>query len=230
MHRCFCRILAVLLCLMIFSSSSLFAQPEESVLPALQEDSLYRLNRYDVLNIVILGFSTQENDLGLNDVMIGPDGFVNLPYAGSVRLSGLTVDEATVLLRQRLGEYIKIPGMTVMVKTYGPRKVYVVGEVKNPGIYDLSWDRMSVISAISSAGGISLKGRTKEIHVVRMVDGKAVSQKVNYKNLTRKGDLSQNMALQDGDLVYVPHSGKIDFNTDIMPFVNVFLLYKAATD
>ena len=228
MHRCFCRVLSIFLCIMILGTGSLFAEPETPVLPALQQDSdVYRLNRYDVLNIVILGMP---DILGFTDIMIGPDGFVNLPYAGSVRLSGLTVAEATKLLTDKLGEYIKIPGMTIMVKTYGPRKVYVVGEVKNPGIYDLSWDRMNIISAISSAGGIALKGRTKEIHVVRLVDGQVVSQKVNYRNLTRKGDLSQNISLQDGDLVYVPHSGKIDFNTDIMPFVNAYLLYKAATN
>lgn len=228
MRRCLCRVLSVLLCIMIFGSGSLFAEPEAPVLPAQQQDnSVYRLNRYDVLNIVILGMP---DILGFTDIMVGPDGFVNLPYAGSVKLGGLTVSEATALLTEKLGEYIKIPGMTIMVKSYGPRKVYVVGEVNKPGIYDLSWDRMNIISAISSAGGIALKGRTKEIRVVRLVDGEVVSQKVNYRNLTRKGDLSQNISLQDGDLVYVPHSGKIDFNTDIMPFVNAYLLYKAATN
>lgn len=229
MRRCLCRSLAALLCIMIFSTGSLFAGPEGPVLPdqPQQDHSVYRLNRYDVLNIVILGMP---DILGFSDIMIGPDGFVNLPYAGSVKLSDLTIPEATSLLTERLGEYIKIPSMTIMVKTYGPRKVYVVGEVNKPGIYDLSWERMDIISALSSAGGIALKGRTKEIHVVRLVDGKAVSYKVNYKQLVRKGDLSQNIPLQDGDLIYVPNSGKIDFNTDIMPFVNVYLLYKAATN
>ena len=229
MNRCLCRSVAALLCIMIFSTGSLFAEPEGPVLPVQpqQDHSVYRLNRYDVLNIVILGMP---DILGFSDIMIGPDGFVNLPYAGSVKLSDLTVPEATRLLTERLGEYIKIPSMTIMVKTYGPRKVYVVGEVNKPGIYDLSWDRLDIISALSSAGGIALKGRTKEIHVVRLVDGQAVSHKVNYKQLVRKGDLSQNIPLQDGDLIYVPNSGKIDFNTDIMPFVNVYLLYKAATN
>lgn len=227
MRRYFCRVLAVSLCLMIFGSSSLFARSEGAVLPVHQEDSLYRLNRYDVLNIVILGMP---DALGFNNIMVGPDGFVNLPYAGSLRLSGLTIAEASSVLSEKLGEYIKIPGMTLMVTNYGPRKVYVVGEVNKPGIYDLSWDRMNVISALSSAGGIALKGRTKEIRIVRMLDGQVESQTINYKNLTRKGDLSQNIPLRDGDMVYVPHSGKIDFNTDIMPFVNMYFLYRAATD
>ena len=229
MRRCLYRSVAALLCIMIFSAGSVFAGPEGPVLPVQpqQDHSVYRLNRYDVLNIVILGMP---DILGFSDIMIGPDGFVNLPYAGSVKLSSLTIPEATSLLTERLGEYIKIPGMTIMVKTYGPRQVYVVGEVNKPGIYDLSWERLDIISALSSAGGIALKGRTKEIHVVRLVDGEAVSYKVNYKQLVRKGDLSQNIPLQDGDLIYVPKSNKIDFNTDIMPFVNVYLLYKAATN
>lgn len=221
------RVVAGLLCMFILGTSSLYAYAQQPVMPTPQQrDELYRLSRYDVMNIAILG---QPNALGYSSIMVGPDGFVNLPYAGSIKLSGLTIDEATDVLTEKLGEYIKIPGMTLMVTNYGPRKVYVVGEVRNPGIYDLSWDRLNVIAAIASAGGIALKGRTKNLQLVRVVDGEVVTKSFDYKALTRKGDVSQNLLLADGDMIYVPRSGKVDFNTDVMPFVNMYFLYRAAT-
>ncbi|MCE5286386.1 MAG: polysaccharide export protein [Pelosinus sp.] len=220
--------------------------------PSTQASSDYRLSKYDVLNIVIMGFSdthftnssaaastaglangsgnNANVTLGANDIMIGPDGYVNLPYAGSVKLAGLTIPEATDLLSERLGEYIRIPGMTIIVKQYGMRKVYVMGEVSKQGIYALSSEYMNVFAAISSAGGISKRGRPKHIAVVRMVDGKMQMQEVNFDRFIQKHDGSQNLALQDGDMVYVPRSNKIDLNEDIMPLVNSFAVFRSLTN
>lgn len=209
----------------------------------------YRLSKYDVLNIVIVGFSDQifssssntsyetagtigqvKTSNSLNDIVIGPDGYVNLPYAGTVKLAGLTISEANTILTEKLGEYIKIPSMAVMVKQYGPRKVYVMGEVAKQGVYSLSSEYMNVFAALSSAGGITKRGRPKHIAVVRTVDGKMQMQEVNFDRFIEKQDGSQNASLQDGDMVYVPKSNKIDLNEDIIPIVNMFALYKSLTD
>lgn len=210
----------------------------------------YRLSKYDVINIVIIGFadgfftdsvtlgdSTQQvngqantsksNSNYFNDVMIGPDGYVNLPYAGNVKLAGLTIVEATQLLTKEMGAYIKIPAMSVMIKQYGPRKVYVMGEVAKQGIYSLSSDYMNIFAALSSAGGIGKKGRPKHIALVRMVDGKVQMQEVNFDRFIENQDATQNVVLQDGDMVYVPRSNKIDLNEDIMPLVNSFAVFRA---
>ena len=186
----------------------------------------YRLSKYDLVNIVIIGYS----DNAFNDVMIGPDGYLNLPYAGAVKLSGLTVAEATQVLTQRLGEYIKIPGMSIMVKQYGPRKVYVLGEVQKAGIYSLSSDYMNVFAALSSAGGITKRGRTKKIAIVRVENGKVNLQEVDIKKFIEKQDITQNIALQDGDMIYVPNSGRIDFNEDILPLINTYAVFRSLTN
>lgn len=212
----------------------------------------YRLSKYDVLNIIIVGFSDEafnstsstnstsyetsdtigqtKTSNSLNDIVIGPDGYVNLPYAGTVKLAGLTISEANVLLKQKLGEYIKIPSMAVMVKQYGPRKVYVMGEVTKQGIYSLGSEYMNVFAALSSAGGITKRGRPKHIAVVRMVDGKMQMQEVNFDRFIEKQDGSQNASLQDGDMVYVPRSNKIDLAEDIMPVINTFAVYRSLTN
>ena len=196
----------------------------------------YRLSKYDVLNIVIIGLnqninsSNSQRELGLNDIIIGPDGYVNLPYVGAVKLVGLTTTEANKLLTEKLGEYIKIPSLTIMVKEYGPRKVYVMGEVKTPGIYNLSSDYMNVFAALSSAGGVTKKSRPKHIGVVRVLDGKVHMCEINFDAYVKKQDINQNIALQDGDMIYVPQSNKIDLQEDVMPIASAIGLFKNLTD
>ena len=187
----------------------------------------YRLSKYDVLNIVIIG---SQRELGLNDIIIGPDGYVNLPYVGAVKLVGLTTTEANKLLTEKLGEYIKIPSLTIMVKEYGPRKVYVMGEVKTPGIYNLSSDYMNVFAALSSAGGVTKKSRPKHIGVVRVLDGKVHMCEINFDDYVKKQDINQNIALQDGDMIYVPQSNKIDLQEDVLPIASAIGLFKNLTD
>lgn len=202
----------------------------------------YRLSKYDVLNVVIVGYSDvdpfsnsvqtvgsteiKRSSNNFDDIMIGPDGYVNLPYAGAIKLSGMTVVEATEVLTHKLGEYIKIPSMSVMVKQYGPRKVYVMGEVAKPGMYSLSSDYMNVFAALSSAGSVTKRGRTTKIAVVRVEDGKVNVQNVDITKFIKKHDISQNITLKDGDMIYVPRSNKIDLQEDIMPLVTGIALVK----
>ncbi len=185
----------------------------------------YQLTKYDVINIVIIGVA----DNYFNDIMIGPDGYVNLPYAGNVKLAGLTISEATQLLTTKLGEYINIPSMSIMVTKYGPRKVYVMGEVGKPGVYELSLDYMNVFAALSSAGGITRRGRPKHVGVVRMVDGQVHLEEVDLDKFIKKQDASQNLVLQDGDMIYVPKSNKIILSEDIVPVIESIAVFRSIT-
>jgi len=185
----------------------------------------YQLSKYDVINIAIIGF----DESNFKDILIGPDGYVNLPYAGTVKLVGLTVPEATILLKEKLGEYIRIPDMAVMVKQYGVRQVYVMGEVTNQGIYTLTSDYMNVFAALSSAGGVKKKGRPKHIAVVRMVEGQVRMKEIDFDCFVKNQDHTQNIVLQDGDMIYVPKSKKIDLQEDIMPIVSAVGLFRTLT-
>ena len=119
---------------------------------------------------------------------------------------------------------------TIMVKEYGPRKVYVMGEVKTPGIYNLSSDYMNVFAALSSAGGVTKKSRPKHIGVVRVLDGKVHMCEINFDAYVKKQDINQNIALQDGDMIYVPQSNKIDLQEDVMPIASAIGLFKNLTE
>ena len=192
----------------------------------------YRLSKYDEISVQIVGFNSALgtgalNGAALDSVMIGPDGYAQLPYAGSLRLAGLTLDEARDLVSERMHRYLRFPELTVGVKTYGKRRVYVMGEVSAPGIKEMSADTLNTYAAITSAGGFTNRGRSTQVQVIRVVGDTMYYKQVNLKNYIKKHDLTQNLALQDGDIVYVPTSNGIKFQEDVLPYLNVWTMYKA---
>ena len=186
----------------------------------------YRLMKYDTINIMAIGFP---NGIGIDDVTVGVDGMARLPYAGNIKLVGLTLDEARDLIHARLSEYFKLPELNVYMKSYGPRKVYVMGNVNAPGIKEMGVDSMNVYAAVASAGGVDNKGRSKHIQLIRQIDGVLYYREINLDAFVKKHDLSQNIELEDGDIVYVPDSGKVIFNQDIAPYINMYAIYRTIT-
>ena len=186
----------------------------------------YRLMKYDTINIMAIGFP---NGIGIDDVTVGVDGMARLPYTGNIKLVGLTLDEARDLIHARLSEYFKLPELNVYMKSYGPRKVYVMGNVNAPGIKEMGVDSMNVYAAVASAGGVDSKGRSKHIQLIRLIDGVLYYREINLDAFVKKHDLSQNIELEDGDIVYVPDSGKVIFSQDIAPYINIYAIYRTIT-
>lgn len=183
----------------------------------------YRLMKYDTINIMAIGFP---NGIGVNDVTVGVDGMVRLPYTGNLKLVGLTLDEARDLIHEKLSRYFKLPELNVYMKSYGSRKVYVMGNVNAPGIKEMGVDNMNVYAAVSAAGGVDRKGRSKHVQLIRQIDGVLYYREINLDAFVKKHDMSQNIALEDGDIVYVPDSGKIIFSEDIAPYINLYATYR----
>ena len=186
----------------------------------------YRLAKYDIITIMALGHT---EDIGENEITIGVDGMAALPYVGNVKLAGLTLDEARRVIYNKLSQYYKLPELNVSIKSYGARKVYVMGNVQLPGIKEMNVDNMNTYAAISSAGGVDNRGRSKHIQLIRQIEGVLYYREINIDAFVKKHDLSQNIQLEDGDIVYVPDSGKIIFNEDIAPYINIYATYRALT-
>lgn len=187
----------------------------------------YRLFRGDTLSILAVGFP---DGIGINSITVGLDGYVQLPYVGSVKMEGLTLDEAKAVLMDSLTQYLRIPDLSLVITSYGPRKVYVMGEVNKPGIQDMAIDNMNAYAALASAGGWARKGRSTRIQIMRVVDGTMYYRTLNMKAYTVKHDLTQNVEIEDGDIIYVPRSNGIKLDTDVLPYINAWALYKNLTD
>lgn len=187
----------------------------------------YRLFRGDTLSILAVGFP---DGIGINSLTVGLDGYVQLPYVGSVKMEGLTLDEAKAVLMDSLTQYLRIPDLSLVITSYGPRKVYVMGEVNKPGVQTMGIDNMNAYAALATAGGWARKGRSTRIQIMRVVDGTMYYRTLNMKAYTVKHDLTQNVEIEDGDIIYVPRSNGIKLDTDVLPYINAWALYKNLTD
>lgn len=177
------------------------AQPDE-----------YKLGPGDVLNIGVWGYE----DLKSEELIIRPDGKLSFPLAGELSVQGMTSGELTAALTTRLGNYVKDPNVTVNIAKFRTTRVYVLGEVNKPGMYELE-KQHNLLDAIGMAGSYTKRAAKKEIFVIHK-DNVDKPQKVNLLKLLQKGDISQNVALNEGDVVYLTSNGKINFATDILPW------------
>lgn len=174
----------------------------------------YEIGPRDVLDIRVY----DEPDLSKEAVVAG-DGTVTVPLLGSVAVSGLTTEQAEMLLRRRLGEkYLVNPQVFVSVKEYNARRVVVLGSVKNPGPYALTGETR-LVDLISRAGGVVAEGG-KNIVLVRALTARPASAPVtaaapvtsaapiviDAMRLLRHGDHALNYVVNAGDMVFVPKS------------------------
>ena len=203
----------------------------------------YRLYRGDTVAIKAVGFDSGDADAGVADAgdaklsgsgiggfTVGIDGYVQLPFVGNVKMEGLTLDEAKEVLMESLTQYLRIPDLSLLITSYGPRKVYVMGEVAHSGLVNLSIDNMNAYAALASAGGWTSRGRSTRTQIIRVIDGTMYYRRLDMKQYIKKHDLTQNVMVEDGDIIYVPSSNGFKFNEDILPYVSVYALYKNLTD
>lgn len=167
----------------------------------------YKLGPGDELLVTVWGY----NDLK-TEVMVRPDGMISLPLVGEVKAEGVTVIQLTKELTNGFAYYIINPHVSIMVKEFKKKKVFVLGEVTKPGMYKID-DNGSLVEAISNAEGLTANAYWSKISIVRTT---AEGQQVTYADLgkvLKKGDLSQNIQLQPGDVVFVPKNNhKLDIN------------------
>jgi polysaccharide biosynthesis/export protein len=196
----------------------------------------YRLGPGDVLSISIWGLEDVVNPpmangtsissvspvpridaAAVNGFVIRPDGKISFPLVGEVTAAGLTVGQFTGVITQALKEYINDPKVTVNIARLRTTRVYVLGEVFRPGMYELD-KQHNLLDAVGIAGGYTQYAAKKSVFVLR--SGKSDQPlKINLLKLLREGDMSQNVLLSEGDVVYLTSSGKMDFARDVLPFL-----------
>ncbi len=161
-------------------------------------DSDYKIGPQDMLRIDVW----KEPDIS-RVVPVRPDGKITLPLVNDVQASGLTTNQLAAKIAEGLKKYITSPQVTVGVTEINSRKFFVSGEVARPGAFPLL-PNMTVLQALSSAGGFTQFAREKKIYILRMEDGKQVKHPFNYKDVISGKNVEQNIMLQGGDIIVVP--------------------------
>ncbi len=164
----------------------------------------YRLGPGDEVRVDIWGVS-QDN---LSQV-ISPDGYITIDGIGLIQLSGLTVSQAKVKLREEVGKRYKDSKIELTLGQSRTITVHVMGEVKVPGTYTMS-AFSTVFNALYMAGGPNSIGTLRQVKVYR--NGKLLSNVDVYAFLL-KGALSGDVRLQDNDMITVsPYDGLVNIS------------------
>lgn len=135
---------------------------------------------------------------------VAPDGFISFPLIGRVQADGTTPGELAGRLVDLLKDgYLRNPSVTIFVKEYNSKRIFVMGQVQRPGTFPYQ-DNMSVIEAITLAGGFTPRASEDSTVVSRMIDGKPRRIPVPVSQIS--SGRSKNLPLQPGDIVFVPES------------------------
>jgi len=185
----------------VASASSVSAASVDAI-PGLHErNPRYRLRRGDSFDLD-LAFSPEFNQA----VSVQPDGYASLKGVGSIFVEGQTVPELTATLKAAYAKILHDPVIAISLKDFEKPYFIASGQVQKPGKYDLRSD-LTVTEAVAIAGGFNDKAKHSQVVLFRPVPGGGYEAKLlNIKKLLATRNLSEDVQLQPGDMLYVPQS------------------------
>lgn len=162
----------------------------------------YRTGPGDVLNIAVY----DNGDLKTK-VRISENGTIVMPLLGRIDIDRLTVDQVTEKITSLLADgYLVNPQVNVFVVEYRSKKVVVLGNVRHPGIIELNGS-ITFLELISKSGGLEKDAGDTATIQRESIDGKKEVIVVDLRALIEKGNISQNVNINDGDTVFISKSG-----------------------
>jgi polysaccharide export outer membrane protein len=173
------------------------AESKTAPIPA-TADAAYLIGPEDVLDISVW----KEPDVS-RVVPVRPDGRISLPLINDVQAAGLSPQQLAGSVSEKLKKYLNGPQVTVIVTAINSQRVFVVGEVLRAGAFPML-PGMTVLQALSSAGGFTTFADVKKIHVVRLRNGKQIEIPFNYRDVLKGDNPEQNIKLEAGDTIVVP--------------------------
>lgn len=162
------------------------------------DSATYVIGPEDVLDINV--WKEPDNS---KTVPVRPDGKISLPLLNDVQAAGLTPMQLQEAIKEGLKKFISDPQVTVIVTQVNSRRVYVLGEVARTGALPML-PNMTVLQALSAAGGLSQFAKTNGIYVLRTENGHQTTLPFNYKDVVRGKRPEQNILLKPGDTIVVP--------------------------
>lgn len=188
-------------------------------LPCMAEE--YSMNAGDHVQIQVMG----HEDLS-STYIVRTDGKIEYPLIGTVVIEGKTIYALTKELRERLAEYIVNPLITINIAKIGSTRVFVLGEVRNAGLHELTKSHRA-LDAIGAANGFTDKAAKKKVYLIRNGQEDNI-QFLNFNAFLKKGDMSQNPILHEGDCLYLTSNHKFNFGRDVLPFIESWYFMRRA--
>ena len=222
------RKLVSLLCLFSFMFATNINMLSGLVAQTKPNEGTYRIEPGDLLEIVILG----EEELA-RTLMVMHNGTISFPLVGEVKVAGLTTEQASSVLAQRLENYFVHPVVSIILQSPTLPYVSVFGEVARQGAVEYQRG-LRVTDYIALAGGPTSTANLGNVRVVRFQLGGIAARNVyniNVGRILREGDITQNYELKSGDWIYVPRRFTINWGTVIstltlaVAILNLYITY-----
>jgi polysaccharide export outer membrane protein len=159
----------------------------------------YKIGAGDVIEINVW----KEPDASVRGAMVRTDGKISMPLLKDVEVVGLTPMQLEKLLTEKLSSLINSPDVTVIIGGTASKKIYIQGKVGHEGPINFTYN-MTVMQALSEAGGITMYAKKSKIYVLRMENGKASRFPFDYAAVLKGQRLETNIQLQAGDMIVVP--------------------------
>jgi len=180
----------------------------------------YRIQVGDVLDLRLL-LNPELNE----EVTVRPDGHISTTIAGDVVAAGRTIPELDTSLRGDYAHDLQNPRISVVVKSFAPTRIYVGGEVNNPGEFITVGPTLTLSQAIARAGGLKLSSDDPSIFVIRRgANDQPEFLSLRYGEVEHARDPTADVRLAPYDVVYVPKMGIAEvykfYNQYVQQFVN----------
>jgi polysaccharide export outer membrane protein len=157
----------------------------------------YVIGPSDTLTVTVWKEPTLSGSL-----LVRPDGMISLPLLGDVQATGMTPLQLADQIATKLKKYVQDPNVSVVISQIHSKVIYLLGEVGKKGPIEMT-SGMTLLEAISSAGGLTDYANTKKIYILRDEAGKHQKISVHYKEAL-KGDSTLDLVLKPGDTIVVP--------------------------
>jgi polysaccharide export outer membrane protein len=159
----------------------------------------YVIGEGDVLQVAVWG----EPAASVQSATVRPDGKISMPLIKDVTVAGLTPALVERNVQEQLAKVIRAPDVTVIVAQINSKKIFLTGAVKREGPLKFTY-RMTVLQAISEAGGLTDYAKRKNIYILHTENGRQFRLPFDYTAVLKGEKMEQNILLSPGDTIVVP--------------------------
>ena len=199
----------------------------------------YTIGPYDILNIIVWNHpelttpTTQLSSPTDSGLLVDANGTITFPFAGTLKVSGLTIPQAQIIIARNISKYIRNPQVTVRVASFRSQEIQVMGEVGGVRTIPITDKPFSLLDALNMVGGTSLmSANTANILVVRGTLDSLTVYRLDAKS-PQMMMASQKFYMKNNDIVYVPPVAITNWNrfmTQLLPTFGAVVATKVTKD
>ncbi len=151
----------------------------------------------------VLEISVWRDENLSRELVVTPDSILSFPLIGDVYVADMSVADIRKVVTKKLAEYVPDASVSVILKEINSLMVYVIGQVKNPGVFPITLETR-VMQVLAMAKGLTAFASERDIHILRYTGNSSQKIGFDYKEVLKGNNLDQDIVLKRGDVIIVP--------------------------